>query len=77
MKRMDELKKMNAAQLDDELILMTKKIQSMMGEDDKVDANVVLDVMGQILYTVRVAKLAGAKGVLEYAQKEAEGKNVC
>ena len=77
MKRMDELKKMNAAQLDDELILMTKKIQSMMGEDDKVDANVVLDVMGQILYTVRVAKLAGAKGVLEYAQKQAEGKNVC
>lgn len=77
MKRMDELKKMNAAQLDDELILMTKKIQSMMGEDDKVDANVVLDVMGQILYTVRVAKLAGAKGVLEYAQKQAVGKNVC
>lgn len=77
MKRMDELKKMNAAQLDDELILMTKKIQSMMGEDDKVDANVVLDVMGQILYTVIVAKLAGAKGVLEYAQKQAVGKNVC
>lgn len=77
MKRMDELKKMDAAQLDDELILMAKVIQTMMSEDGKVDSNVTLDVMGQILYTVRVAKLAGAKGVLEYAQKEAEGKNVC
>lgn len=77
MKRMDELKKLDAAQLDDELILMIKVIQTMMSEDGKVDSNVALDVMGQILYTVRVAKLAGAKGVLEYAQKEAEGKNVC
>lgn len=77
MKRMDELKKLDAAQLDDELILMIKVIQTMMSEDGKVDSNVALDVMGQILYTVRVTKLAGAKVVLEYAQKEAEGKNVC
>lgn len=77
MKRMDELKKLDADQLDDELILMIKVIQTMMSEDGKVDSNVALDVMGQILYTVRVAKLAGAKGVLEYAQKQAEGKNVC
>lgn len=77
MKRMDELKKMDSAQLDDELIAMVHKIQSMMSKDEKVDCNVTLDVMGQILYTVRVAKLAGAKGVLEYAQKEAKGKNVC
>lgn len=77
MKRMDELKKMDAAQLDDELIVMVHKIQSMMSKDEKVDSNVTLEVMGQILYTVRVAKLAGAKGVLEYAQKQAEGKNVC
>ena len=74
---MDELKNMNSAQLDDELILMVHKIQSMMRKDEKVDSNVTLDVMGQILYTLRVAKLAGAKGVLEYAQKESEGKNVC
>lgn len=77
MKRMDELKKMDSAELDDELISMVHKIQSMMSKDEKVDSNVTLDVMGQILYTVRVAKLSGAKGVLEYAQKEAEGKNVC
>lgn len=76
MKRMDELKKMDVAQLDDELILMIKVIQTMMSKDEKVDSNVTLDVMGQILYTVRVAKLAGAKGVLEYAQKQAVGKNV-
>lgn len=77
MKRMDELKKMDAAQLDDELIVMVQKIKTMISEDGKVDSNVTLDVMGQILYTVRVAKLAGTKGVLEYAQKQAEGKNVC
>lgn len=77
MKRMDELKKMDSAQLDDELIAMVQKIQSMMSKDEKVDSNVTLEVMGQILYTVRVDKLAGAKGVLEYAQKQAEGKNVC
>lgn len=77
MKRMDELKKMDAAQLDDELIVMVQKIQTMMSKDEKVDSNVTLDVMVQILYTVRVAKLAGTKGVLEYAQKQAEGKNVC
>lgn len=77
MKRMDELKKMDAAQLDDELIVMVQKIQSMIDEDKKVDANVVLDVMGQVLYTVRVAKLAGAKGAIECVKKRLYGKNVC
>ena len=71
MKRMDELKEMDTAQLDDELIAMVQKIQSMMSKNKTVDSNVTLDVMGQILYTVRVAKIAGAKGVLEYARKQA------
>lgn len=71
MKRMDELKEMDTAQLDDELIAMVQKIQSMMSKDGTVDSNVTLAVMGQILYMVRVAKIAGAKGVLEYAQKQA------